>query len=345
MFVLNSDITIGGFHFRGVNDVVISHSLHSVVSTAKIKIPALARITKGDKRNTESVITGEQFKDGDAVTIKLGYNGALKTEFKGFVKRRNMSMPLEISCEGYSWLLRRSKVNISETAVSVKDLLQTAIAGVDAKYAIRIKCELDCELTNVQINGTGFDVINKIRDFTDEAVTCCFIEPDLLWCGLANTSYAKGSDVFGKGEVQYRLGYNVFKNNTLKQRTTEDDAVQVKYSKKSANGTQQIQMSDAFKTFARTHSKILNQIKDAHVLKQLANEKAYSINYVGYEGAVQTFLVPDVAPGYLAEVTDSTQPGRNGKYVVESVETHFGITGARRKVELGVMLGFANKKV
>ena len=343
MFVLNSDITIGAFHFRGVNEVVISSSMHSITGTATIKIPALARITKDDKRNTESVVTGEQFKDGDAVIIKLGYNGTMATEFKGFVKRRDMNMPLEIACEGYSWLLRRNKVNISKTAVPAKDLLSAAIAGIDSKYPITIQCELDCEFNNVQVNGTGLDVVNKIVEYTDGAAACFFIEPDVLWCGLVKTPYSKGTDKLKRGKVQYRLGYNVFKNNTLKKRTTEDDPVQVKYSKKTAAGTQQSQTSDVFKKFARSHSKILNQIKESPALKALANEKAYSMNYAGYEGAVQTFLVPYVSPGYLAELTDNTQPDRNGQYLVESVETHFGVAGARRKVELGVLVGFANK--
>ncbi len=344
MFVLNSDITIGAFHFRGVNNVVISRSMHSLVCTASITLPALARITKDDKRNTESVVTGDQFKDGDAVMIRLGYNDTYTTEFKGFVKRRDMNMPLEIFCEGYSWLLRRNKVNISRTEVSVKELLSEAIAGIDSRYALKIKCDVDCVFTNFQVNGTGLDLINKIITYTDGAIICFFIEPDVLWCGHLKTGYSKGNDQLKNGFVQYRLGFNALKNNSLKKRTAADDKVQVRYSKKTAAGVLNSQTSDAFKIFARSHSKILNQIQNIQALKALANEKAYSMNYDGLEGYFEAFLSPYVAPGYVAEISDSSHPDMNGKYLVESVTTHFGISGARRKVELGVLVGFANQQ-
>ena len=342
MFVLNSDITIGNFHFSGVNAVQVNRSLHSISETAIIKIPSMAKVVKGGKASPVSVITAGQFNDGDLVTIKLGYNGDLKTEFIGFVKRRDLGMPLSIVCEGYSWLLGRNKVNISLATVTLKDLLSMAVKGIDQQYSITIRCDLDLTFINVLVNGSGLDIITFIEKYTDGCVRCFFISPDVLWCGLLYTPVASGDDVFGLGAVQYKPGFNVMKDNDLKQRTSADSPVLVTYNKRLADGTLLSGVSDVFNGKGTNHSRLLNHLNDAGILKQLANEKAYLFNYSGYEGGMQTFLQPYASPGYLAYITDSRYSERDGTYIIESVRTSFGINGATRIVEVGPRAGFAN---
>ena len=345
MFVLGSDITIGNFRFNGVNEVHIKRSLHSIADTAAIVLPSIAKIVTNGSSTPGIVITGNQFRDGDPVTIKLGYNGNLQTEFRGFVKRRNLNTPLEVECEGYSWLLRRNTINIFQSSIKVKDLLEKAITGIDANYKIDVQCDVDLELSNISIEDkNGFDVISNISKYTDGALSCFFIQPDILWCGLIYSPYAKGVDLFGVGNVKYRLGYNVVKNNSLKERLTENDPVKVKYCKKLSDGNKISQDSDVFKNYVRTHSKILNHLKEAPALKQLANEKAYKYNYAGYEGAIISFMEPYTQPGYTALIVDSRYPERNGTYLIEGIEVSFGINGARRVVEIGPKVGFANEK-
>jgi hypothetical protein len=339
MFVLNSDITIGKFRFSGVHDVRISSGLDSVTTMAYIKLPAKSSIVKRGQAVEEGVITSHQFKEGDEVIINLGYNGVLKTEFRGFVKQIDMNRPLTVICEGYSWLLRRNKVNISKRSVSIKALLAEAIKGLSG---IEVICEADIQLTNIQVNGTGADVINAIRDHTDHTLTLFFKDWNKLWCGNLKTMVAHNRDALKMGKVEYRSGINIFSDNTLKRRNTTDDPVEVKYSKKNSEGTVLTGTSDAFKKAVRKHSKLLNQVKEATALKLLADEKAYKENYEGFEGSVQTFLEPYVQPGYVASLTDNMLELKAWTYLVESVTTHFGTTGARRSVELGPATGFAN---
>ena len=343
MFVLNSDITIGKFRFSGANKVRISRSVHSIADTASVTLPARARVVRNGTAAANEIVTGTQFKDGDPVLIQLGYNGDLQQEFAGFVKRREMGQPLVVECEGYSWLLKRNKVNISQQSIPIKDYLAAAIAGIDATYPIAIHCTIDGTLNNVQEYGTGMDAVSNLQKYTDGCVTCFFIQPSVLWCGLLYTAIAHGNDTMKLGNVSYRPGFNVLKDGGLKQRILNDDPVQVRYSKKLSGGGEVAGTSDAFRQYARTHSKILNQIKSAGMLKQLADEKAFKLNYAGYEGTLQTFLVPDVRPGYLAYVQDTDYPERNGNYLVEGVDTQFGMHGARRIVELGPRSGFANE--
>ncbi len=340
MFVLNSNITIGKFRFSGVHDVRISSGIDSITSMAYIKLPAKASIIKQGQAVEEGVITSRQFKEGDEVTISLGYNGNLKTEFKGFVNQVDMNRPLTIICEGYSWLLRRNVVNISKRSVSIKALLNEAVKGLPG---IEVVCEADIHLNNIQVNGTGADVINAIREHTDHALTIFFKDWNKLWCGNLKTKVAQNGDALKRGKVQYRSGLNIFSNNTLKKRNTADDPVEVKYSKKDSEGTVLEGASAAFKKAVRKHSKLLNQVKEATALKLLAEEKAYKENYDGFEGSVQTFLEPFVQPGFIASLTDNMLELKARDYLVEAVTTHFGISGARRSVELGPATGFANQ--
>ena len=344
MFVLTSDITIGKFRFAGVNDVRIKRSIHGIAETAVISIPSIARILYKGKATPGTVITGAQFKDGDAVTIKLGYNGEMQTEFRGFVKRRNLQMPLVVECEGYSWLLRRNSVDRFWKKISVKELLKAAVAGLEAGYRISVQCDVDLELNNVSLAGeTGFDVITNLSKYTDNGLTCFFIRPDTLWCGLLYSNYAQGSNPLQKNTVKYRLGYNVVSDNDLRERNKENGNTLVKYSKRMADGNKISETSDAFKNYARTHTKILNRVRDSIALKRLANEHSYQLSFTGYEGHLKTFLQPFAEPGYNSSILDTRYPERDGTYLVESTEVIFGMSGARRIVEIGPRLGFAKE--
>ena len=112
MFILNSDISIGKpgvnqFRFTGVHELRIKRSIHNYTDTAIIQLPSIATLfTKNNSSSPKTVITGKQWNDGDPVTIKLGYNNEMHEEFKGFIKHRDLNMPLEIECEGYAYQLK-----------------------------------------------------------------------------------------------------------------------------------------------------------------------------------------------------------------------------------------------
>ena len=236
MFVLNSKITMGipgvnEFSFTGVNEVIIKRSIYSYKDTAVIKLPSIARvIKKTSSSNADTVITGKQFNDGDPVSINLGYNGNMNEEFTGFIKHRDLGMPLEITCEGYSYQLERNNINAYYDSVTLKDLLQAAVIDTD----ITVQCNEDITLTKINAkNWTGAKLIDHIQQAVDGNLFIFFIQPKLLWAGFLYTSYAKGVDVLQLGQVSYRLGYNLVKDNNLKERVLEDDPVKIVYNKKN----------------------------------------------------------------------------------------------------------------
>jgi hypothetical protein len=338
MFVLNSQIVIGKFLFSGVHDVRITRGIHSLVETAVLQLPSIAKVDSALKTSPETVVTGRQFKEGDPVTIKIGYNGHPNTEFVGFVKERDLGIPLTVTCEGYSWLLRRNTVNISEHSITVEDYLKQAVAAIDPAYSISVVCTVDISLHKIKVIGTAMDAINLLVKVTDNCLSCFFIKPDTLWCGLVYSSYTKGVDIFKAGKVSYRLGYNIPVDNNLNEKSADDDQVQVKYLKRLSDGTRVEESSNEYLHFIRTHRKLLGHVYTPHSLQALANEKAAQLSYAGFEGYLTSLLEPMVGVGYLAKMEDSRYNDQTGHFLVESVETRFGLKGGRRRVGLGPKL-------
>ena len=89
MFELDVKITIGNYIFTHVNDVRIESSRKSLLDTAVIKLP---------RKYKNNIITSV-VKEGDTVSIQLGYNGKLSTEFAGKVLKIGCNTPVEIQCE------------------------------------------------------------------------------------------------------------------------------------------------------------------------------------------------------------------------------------------------------
>jgi len=333
MFYLTSDITIGNFRFSGAHEVQIKRSIHSYVDSATIKLPAKAQVSKKGQVVSSNTVTGKQFNDGDPVIIKLAYGDLPITEFKGFVVSRDLNIPLEIKCEGYSYQLKRNNVSGSWKSIKVADLLHHAIANTGINEVI---CTVDMTLVNIeQNNKTGADIIETIKRETDGTLSVFFIEPDVLWCGLVYTPAAQNKDVFALGKVKYRLGYNALRSNSLKQRMPQDDPGTYIYMKRQSNGKVITGESKAIPGAIKKTKLELNCIADAMTLDMLAQEHQYIDNYNGYEGNLTGFLQPYCTPGYMAFVADSNYPERDCWYLVEGVEISFGTSGARRKIDVG----------
>ena len=331
MFVLGSDIKIGGFRFSGVHEVRIKKSLHSYVQTATIKLPSTARIIKKDRNSQpEQVITGKQFKKGDPVVINLGYNGDLREEFRGFVQNMDLNMPLEVQVEGYSYQLRNNNVNKSWKSTTVSEVMNEAVKGTD----IKLHVENDLELINIVCsNHTGAEVLDFVIKSSNRALNAFFIKPDMLWVGLAYLPNSSGiKDVFGADLVKYRLGWNVLRDNNLKERKpTAEVTINIKNKKtKRVKGSAKPPAQ-----VGKIKSVLLQQIKSTSDIDKLKQSLEAKANYTGYEGKMTTFLQPYAEPGWKAQIIDARYKERDGVYLIESIEVIYGMSGARRLVEIG----------
>ncbi len=342
MFVPNSDITIGSFRFSGVNNLQIKRSMHSICDTATITLPARSKIIKGLSSSPAIVSTGDLFQDGDPVTMLLGYNGDLREEFKGFVRRRNLGIPMVIECEGYVRVLRQDiDVTAFYKEAKMSDLLNLLTKDKSGKSTgISIVVKNDIPLHNIKLtHANGETIIQEIKKVTLGVINIFFINPTTLWAGLVYTPISEKKDPFVLGKVNLELGWNVVKDNSLKERVVEGEPVQVLIGSVMPTGAK-VQTSSEAKYAKRKEQAYANNIREKAALQMMATEMQYQKNYTGYEGNITAFLQPYCLPGYTAFIKDSRYPEKDGDYIIESTEVQFGVRGARRKIEIGPLIGF-----
>lgn len=368
-FALSSDITIGNFRFTGVHDIHVKRSLHTYADSAVITLPSKCMLVKGNKATPEMLTTADQFNEGDKVIINLGYNApaALKkgstpiikgassknsgssmcTVFCGFVKKKGLNMPLQVECEGYVRRLRQDvNINTSHKKTKVSELLKLLEKNTKGESTgIKTVVADDLDLVNVTIPGkNGVELVEAIKRMSHGVLNIFFIEPATLWCGLTYTPYSRGEDPFCLGEVDYRLGYNIVKDNSLRERTEKSERVKIIFNHIPGDGEIKKGESGSSGT-GNTQNIVARNVSDAKTLELMAKEKQFMESYTGYEGSINGFLQPWCEPGWIANISDKRYPKRDGKYLVEATEITFGKNGARIKVDIGPMLGFKNAKI
>lgn len=324
MFLMTADIKIGSFKAFSPNAVSWTRSIDSYTDHALIKVPAIARL-KREGDNYENVQTGLQFKEGMTVEVLCGYDGKNITRFKGFLKRVNYSIPLEIECEGYSYQLRKKEgYTASYGSTSVKAILGDLVAGTDIVLSDAIP---DIPLKNIYFkNVKGTDVLEYLKD---KCLLTIYFNYNVLYAGLKMTEV--------KSTVKHRLNWNTIKDNELKFDSGRELAtVNIQVEKRDKAG-HKIKAKDGVKDGSVKILKV-RHINDEALLKKIAEEERQKLLHKGYEGSITGFLVPYVEPGMATQIDDVRYPERTGKYFIEKVDGSFSTSGGRQKIGIGALL-------
>lgn len=333
-FTLNSKISIGTYSFTGgVNELIIKKNVHVIVDTATIKIPGLGRIISavGSVATVPvgSVQTARLFKEGDKVSIDLGYNNELKNEFRGFVRRVNLTTPVSIEMEGYAWQLRNQNILADWKKTTVREVLERIIKGTDIVLSPDIPV---INLTSYFIhNASGLDAL---EDMKKRMLLTVYFADNVLYAGIeegrttANTDGVKS--LAGLAEVKYNIGYNCPVNQPdLKQRLGKDNLVRVRLKTRGKNGKHTLY--EAGDVGGAIVERIIAFSNDQNYLKDKAAAYLKKLKYDGYEGKITAFLQPYCLPGWKATITDKKFEGaRAGSYFIAGTEVTFGKGGARR---------------
>lgn len=324
MFYLTSDITIGEYTKIKPSKVSWKTDVNSFTDTCTIDLPRIKYLA-----NTKTITEDQQepnerkeylFKENDKISIALGYDGNNVKRFEGFIKRVNMSIPVKIECEGYSYLLYDIIFNKTYSNVTVKQLLTDLCSGTEIVLSPEMP---NIPLTNVRFkNATGIQVLEWLKKEVHLAVYFNFNE---LYVG---TQFGK------KGKtVRLRLGWNTIKDDDFKKRIV-DKNVRIVIQEKSGDGAVKRTKSDANKYSNEKLLKIKAGIP-ADLLKQIANRLQTKSNYNGYEGTITAFLEPSVNKGDIAEIDGYKYPEKSGSFFIENVSGEFGASGGRQTIQLG----------
>lgn len=317
MFALNSSIKIGGYTFGRINDVKITRSVNSTSAKAVIKVPVTAVIKAKDGSTSAKTETAKAIKVGDPVEIQLGYGRELNKEFAGYVRRVNYKTPLEIECEDEYYKTRCKAVTISGGSTTLKDVLLACGLNVGQVAELTLK-------NFVVDNKPANTVLEKLK--TDYGLNVFF--------GLDGKVYAIRAFDLVSQTVKYELRKNVIKDDDLKFQKASDVKLKIKgicYMKDGSQVEASIgEDGGAEKTL------YFYDVESQSELKTLAEAELKKYSKDGYDGTIETFLQPYAEPCMVADLTDPVYEERNGKYHITAVETTFGMSGARRKVSIGI---------
>lgn len=323
MYALTAEITIAGKKFTRVNEVEIESSAKVLEDTCKIKLPATARMTRAGEFISE-VETAKEFKVGDAVSVKLGYNDELREEFAGFVSKIKPGLPVEIECVNAVWLLRRKNLKASFKTATLKSLIEHILEGTGIKVA--------GEMPGITFKNFYFKNVTAayaLQKLKDDYGLILYLNGNTLRVGLISFT--------DKVLVKYGLGENVIEND-LEWIDEKDTRLKIKVVHWRKNNTKvEKEFGDADGEVRTVFFYDLDRESD---LEMLAKAKAAKFKYSGFKGGVTAFLVPNAEVGNVARLRDPQFSERAGDYLVDKVTTTFGTNGARRKVELGIKVSF-----
>lgn len=317
MFVLASKIKIGGYTFEQVNEVRITRSTTAIGARAVIKVPVTAVIKAKDGSTSQRTETAKSIKPGDPVEIQLGYGKELNTEFKGYVRRLNLKTPLEIECEDELYRTRTANVTLSGASTTLKDVLGACGLTVGQTTALTLK-------NFVADNQPVSSVLEKLT--TDYGLNVFF--------DMEGKVYAIRAYDLVSQTVKYELRRNVIKDDDLKFLKASDVKLKIKTVcyRKDGNKVEAAIGEDG----GAERTLYFYDVESDGELKSLAEAELKKYSRDGYEGTIETFLLPYAEPCMVAELTDPVYPDRNGRYHITAVETTFGMGGARRKVSIGI---------
>lgn len=322
---MTADIKFEGFKAIKPSSLKWNLNIDNYSDTATIVIPALCRIKNKDASYSNILATGEALREGTKVEIYAGYDGKNDLQFKGFVKRINFKVPVEIECEGYSYQLRRKIINKSFGKTTVKEVLNYLIAGTDITLSDKCPEKIDFEPMTFR-NYTATQVLDFLKE---KYLLTVFFEYDKLYVGWLATYRGK--------TVKLRLNWNVIKDDQLLFATYTGSVVNIEIQSRKKDGSRQ--KKKANNVVKPGDVKIVKTLMQSAADKQLAaNDRQLIENKKGYTGSIMCFLKPFIRPGDTAEIIDKKYAERNQSNFIESVEGSFSTGGGRQRAGIGFTL-------
>lgn len=295
-FNMACEIHIGSLVFKSIESVRIFESAVEIGDRAEITLPKEYKHLKG-----KPVL--DYLKAGDPVTIMLGYDGRLETEFTGFVSSPDANMPLMLRCDDAFYPLKQNNwVKVYKT-VTLKKLLQDIAPG----YTI------DCpavDLGKIELNNVStFEVLTNMQQ--DYGLFARIKDKTLV------VGYSWDWDFSKTKRHIYHRQKNV-RGDKLEWKRETDLNVRVQVHVVDAKGKKQtIKYGSEL-----THASVVN-IDLAGVGVQLAKDVAraryHKYVYEGFTGNVDGWGLPRTHAGDSLEYQDDFQPEKNSAYLIERV--------------------------
>jgi hypothetical protein len=315
MYILNFDISVGGFRLQTVERVQVKSSILNLADTATVRIAC----PYGRKKEITDAV-----KAGDAVEIRLGYGENLKTEFKGYLKTiETEGEGVVLGCMDALYLLDKRVNDREYKTITLQELLTDILSQVDSGYSVNSSYSFTYEKFVTQ-STSALEVVRKVQEETKANV---FFRGNVLYVQEPYTN------VEGRQEVIYDTAVNI-EASELKYVTAADRKVEIEVVYTSPEGEKKVEtagQAGGQKIRVRGGSS-----SEADLRRQAG--AAYDLwNFDGFEGGFTGWLEPFTQPGDTVVLRDEGKP--EGKYYVTGVDVEFDADGGKRKITLGRKIG------
>lgn len=334
-YTASAKVTIGKLTIDGLTELTIERSVDTIGTTAKLTLPRNMPVGGGKK-------ILDIIKKGDPVTIDLGYNGEMATEFSGYLASIGDGTPLMLEVDD-AWYKYKHADHITKSykSVTLEQLLKDLFSGY------KIDC-VDYTFSGGYImkDVTPYAVAKKIKEEvgffirlneTDKTISC-FWPYDFK--GFSNHTYAFGTrdGTLLKKLADKKLVPNVA-GNSLKFVKKEDRKLFITGKARQKDG--KVITATEGKDEDGAERRTMNfgsEVKTEAELKKRIKTELSKHSYDGYEGSVTGFGIPRTMPGDTLTIIDSENPEREGKYLIKDVKITFSQNGWRRENTLSYKL-------
>lgn len=323
MYKLDFDIQIGNYQLQVVDKVTIETSQELLSDGCRISIPGMVA--------GRAIQIEDKLKRGDIVTVKLGYDGSLITEFSGYLKAIYPDSPMILECEDSVYLFRKPVKSKVLSNVGVKQILEYVLAQVNPGLKEPFKLVSDLDNTSYKWdrfaihNATGYEVLDKLRK---ESGLMIYARGNELHYHLAYTG--KGRDVI------FDFGVNIEATNSLKYVKSQDQKLKVIVVGRTPKGAK-IE-GEAGESGGDEYKIQRPTISDKATLENIAQQQLLKLTYDGYRGDVVSWLIPFCTTGDTATIRDPDYIAREGKYYITGTKVEFSEHGGVRTASLGFRL-------
>lgn len=308
------DIKIGESKLNMIDRVSIKRSVLTLGNTAAIVLP-------GTMHNKELDVKSK-LKIQDKVTIKLGYDSNLKTEFEGYLTKITIENgTIQLECEDDLQQYRKKVKNKQFLATSVKNILEYVTQEVSSEC--KVVCSNDIQYEKFIIHEkTGYDILKTIQN--DLSVNIYIKDKELH-------AHAMGSKTHG--DATYNFATNIESDN-LRYKTKEERKVKVKVSGDEKDEEGKLIMGESGSDEGDEVSRKISGMSSAN-LEKIAKEIHGRSSFDGCEGTFRAWLIPYCDAGYEAIIKNDEDKKKEGTYYVAAVDTEFSESGAVRTISLG----------
>lgn len=261
---------------------------------------------------------------GSEISINLGYNDVLRTEFTGYVQRITNDGSLVIHCEDALFLFRVSVPDKEFKNITLKQIAEYLVTNVDPSFTVSCDYGITYEKFTIH-QATAFDVLKKLQDetkgniFFDNEKKVLHIHPAYMEMGE---------------KVNYSYHVNIEKAN-LEYKRKEDKKVEITVESTDTKGKVKsvtVGTTGGDKTTLKVGA--MSEVD----MKKVAESALKKQMYDGYEGTFDGWLIPKVKPTDSAHIEDLEYTYKTGSYYVKAVTTKLSRSGGVRTVKLGIRL-------